>query len=126
MPGEAEIAANPRARSAVLRVAERTADPIPEQSQRKRLNGNEQIEFPSAACACVSAFSVVMQQNQYRLNFTALDKAKKQEIALEQDYAQMRLQQARLANHEAISTAAEKQNLHPLFSGNTSRVEHQR
>lgn len=74
---------------------------------------------------CVSAFSVVMQQNQYRLNFTALDKAKKQEIALEQDYAQMRVQQARLANHEAIR-AAEKQNLHPPVSGNTFMVEHQR
>lgn len=65
------------------------------------------LNFLLLLAVCVSAFSVVMQQNQYRLNFTALDKAKKQEIALEQDYAQMRLQQARLANHEAIRAAAE-------------------
>ncbi|EFM05329.1 cell division protein FtsL [Neisseria meningitidis ATCC 13091] len=84
------------------------------------------LNFLLLLAVCVSAFSVVIQQNQYRLNFTALDKAKKQEIALEQDYAQMRLQQARLANHEAIRAAAEKQNLHPPVSGNTFMVEHQR
>lgn len=84
------------------------------------------LNFLLLLAVCVSAFSVVMQQNQYRLNFTALDKAKKQEIALGQDYAQMRLQQARLANHEAIRAAAEKQNLHPPVSGNTFMVAHQR
>ncbi|SPY31990.1 cell division protein FtsL-related protein [Neisseria gonorrhoeae] len=77
---------------------------------------------------CVSAFSVVMQQNQYRLNFTALDKAKKQEIALEQDYAQMRVQQARLANHEAIRGGGRKTKppsagFGQYLYGGTSKIE---
>ena len=53
------------------------------------------LNFLLLIAVCISAFSVVIQQNQYRLNFTALYKAKKQEIALEQNYAQLRLQQAR-------------------------------
>lgn len=84
------------------------------------------LNFFLLPAVCVSAFLVVIQQNQYRLNFTALYKAKKQEIALEQNYAQLRLQQARLANHEAIRSAAEKQNLRPPVSGNTFMVEHQK
>ena len=39
----------------------------------------------------VSAFSVVTVQNQSRLHFIALDKAQKQEIKLDQDYARLKL-----------------------------------
>jgi cell division protein FtsL len=39
------------------------------------------------------------------------DKAQKREIQLEQDYARLKLEQARLANHKLIKVAAEKQHL---------------
>lgn len=74
----------------------------------------------------VSAFSVVSLQNQYRVNFIALDKAKKQEIRLNEDYAQLRLQQAKLANHKLIKVVAEKQNLRPPAATNTVMIEQKR
>ena len=38
-PSEAEVAANPRSRSAVLRVAERTDAPLPAEHQKRRRGG---------------------------------------------------------------------------------------
>jgi len=66
----------------------------------------------------VSAFAVVFKQNQSRLHFIELDKAQKREIQLEQDYARLKLEQARLAN-----LAAEKQHLLPPGAHNTAMLE---
>lgn len=66
---------------------------------------------------------VVTVQNQSRLHFIALDKAQKQQIKLDQDYARLKLEQARLANHKLIKVAAEKQNLQPPTLRNTVMVE---
>jgi len=52
-----------------------------------------------------------------------LDKAQKQEIKLDQDYARLKLDQARLANHKLIKVAAEKQRLKPPGADNTVMVE---
>ncbi len=53
-----------------------------------------------------------------------LDKAQKQEIKLEQDYARLKLGQAKLSNHKLIKVAAEKQRLQPPSAHNTVMVEH--
>lgn len=95
-------------------------------NREKRLNGNEQIEFLSAACGVRFRFFRCDAAKPVQAQLHSFGQGEKQEIALEQDYAQMRVQQARLANHEAIRAAAEKQNLHPPVSGNTFMVEHQR
>ncbi|ASK27578.1 cell division protein FtsL [Neisseria chenwenguii] len=73
--------------------------------------------------AFASGFAVVSVQNQSRQHFIALDKAQKQEIKLEQDYARLKLEQARLSNHKLIKSAAEKQNLQPPSAHNTIMVE---
>lgn len=70
-----------------------------------------------------SGFAVVNVQNQSRQYFIALDKAQKQEIKLDQDYARLKLEQARLANHKLIKVAAEKQALNPPSAHNTVMVE---
>ncbi|PSJ80386.1 cell division protein FtsL [Neisseria iguanae] len=70
-----------------------------------------------------TGLAVVTVQNQSRLYFIALDKAQKQQIKLDQDYARLKLEQARLANHKLIKVAAEKQNLQPPTSRNTVMVE---
>lgn len=67
--------------------------------------------------------AVVTVQNESRQHFIALDKAEKQQIKLDQDYARLKLEQARLANHKLIKVAAEKQNLQPPTSYNTVMVE---
>ena len=64
----------------------------------------------------VSAFAVVTVQDQSRLHFIALDKAQKQEIKLDQDYARLKLDQL-------IKVAAEKQRLKPPGADNTVMVE---
>ena len=46
-----------------------------------------------------------------------------QEIQLEQDYARLKLDQAKLANHQLIKAAAEKQNLRPPGALDTKMVE---
>ena len=70
-----------------------------------------------------SGFWVVYEQDRSRQSFMALDKAQKQEIKLDQDYARLKLNQARLANHKLIKVAAEKQNLQPPSAYNTIMVE---
>ena len=45
--------------------------------------------------ASASGFAVVTVQDQARRNYMVLDKAQKQEIKLEQDYARLKLGQAR-------------------------------
>ena len=70
-----------------------------------------------------SGFWVVYEQDHSRQSFMALDKAQKQEIKLDQDYARLKLNQARLANHKLIKVAAEKQNLQPPSAYNTIMVE---
>ncbi|WP_416191393.1 cell division protein FtsL [Neisseria sp. CCUG12390] len=71
----------------------------------------------------LTGMAVVTIQDKSRQHFIALDKAQKQQIKLEQDYARLKLEQARLANHKLIKVAAEKQNLQPPASGNTVMVE---
>ncbi|WP_373740520.1 cell division protein FtsL [Neisseria sp.] len=70
-----------------------------------------------------SGLAVVNVQNQSKQYFIALDKAQKQEIRLEQDFARLKLEQARLANHKLIKVAAEKQSLQPPSAGDTFMVE---
>ena len=71
-----------------------------------------------------SGFAVVTVQDQARRNYMVLDKAQKQEIKLEQDYARLKLGQAKLSNHKLIKVAAEKQRLQPPSAHNTVMVEH--
>lgn len=73
-----------------------------------------------------TGMAVVTIQNESRQHFIALDKAQKQQIKLDQDYARLKLEQARLANHKLIKTAAEKQNLKPPTARNTVMVERQK
>jgi cell division protein ftsL len=74
--------------------------------------------------ASASGFAVVTVQDQARRNYMVLDKAQKQEIKLEQDYARLKLGQAKLSNHKLIKVAAEKQRLQPPSAHNTVMVEH--
>ena len=74
--------------------------------------------------ASESGFAVVTVQDQARRNYMVLDKAQKQEIKLEQDYARLKLGQAKLSNHKLIKVAAEKQRLQPPSAHNTVMVEH--
>ncbi|EFI23690.1 cell division protein FtsL [Neisseria sp. oral taxon 014 str. F0314] len=74
--------------------------------------------------ASASGFVVVTVQDQARRNYMVLDKAQKQEIKLEQDYARLKLGQAKLSNHKLIKVAAEKQRLQPPSAHNTVMVEH--
>lgn len=74
--------------------------------------------------ASTSGFAVVTVQDQARRNYMVLDKAQKQEIKLEQDYARLKLGQAKLSNHKLIKVAAEKQRLQPPSAYNTVMVEH--
>lgn len=73
-----------------------------------------------------TGFSVVTVRNELSQNFIELDKAQKQESQLEQDYARLKLEQARLANHKLVKMAAEKQELQPPTSANTVMVERRR
>lgn len=73
--------------------------------------------------AFATGVAVVTVQNESRQRFMALDKAQKQQIKLDQDYARLKLEQARLANHKLIKVAAERQNLKPPTSYNTVMVE---
>lgn len=75
------------------------------------------------ALALVSGVSVVTVQNQSRQYFIALDKAQKQKTVLEQEYARLKFEQAKLANHQLIKVAAKEQNLRPPAQEDTQIVE---
>lgn len=73
--------------------------------------------------AFVSGLAAVTVQNQSREYFIALDKAQKQEIKLEQDFARLKLAQAGLASHQRIIAAAAKNRLKPPSAANTEIIE---
>ena len=73
--------------------------------------------------ALLSGLAAVTVQDRSRQQFIALDKAEKQEIHLEQDYARLKLDQAKLANHQLIKSAAERQNLHPPAMTETRMIQ---
>ncbi|MDO4641736.1 MAG: cell division protein FtsL [Neisseria sp.] len=73
--------------------------------------------------ALVSGLSVVAVQNQSRQYFIALDKAQKNKVTLDQEYARLKFEQAKLSNHKLIKAAAQNQNLRPPESGDTQIVE---
>ncbi len=70
-----------------------------------------------------SGLGVVTVQDQSRRHYIELDRAEKHTIALDQDYARLKLEQAKLANHKLIKEAAERQNLHPPGSADTKMIE---
>lgn len=71
----------------------------------------------------LTGFGVVTVQDETRQYFIQLQNAEKQKIKLNQDFAKLKLEQARLANHKLIKVAAEKQHLQPPSSSNTVIVE---
>ncbi len=75
------------------------------------------------AVALLSGLAVVTVQDQSRQHFISLDKAEKQEVQLEQDYARLKLDQARLSNHQLIKNAAERQSLHAPEMTETRMVQ---
>ena len=70
-----------------------------------------------------SGLAVVTVQNQSRQYYIALDKAEKIKISLDQDYARLKLEQARLANHKLIKAAAEAQKLRAPSQKNKQNIE---
>ncbi|MCS4533994.1 MULTISPECIES: cell division protein FtsL [Neisseria] len=75
--------------------------------------------------ALLSGLAVVTVQDQSRQYYISLDKAEKQEIQLEHDYARLKLEQAKLSNHKLIRQAAERQQLHPPGASDTRMIETQ-
>ncbi len=73
--------------------------------------------------ALLSGLAVVTVQDQSRQYYISLDKAEKQEVQLEQDYARLKLDQAKLSNHQLIKSAAERQNLHPPAMTETRMIQ---
>lgn len=61
--------------------------------------------------AFMSGLAAVTVQNQSRADFIELDRANREEEQLEQEYARLKLAQAKLANHQLIKVAAEKQKM---------------
>ncbi len=74
------------------------------------------------AVVFASAMTVVTVKDQTRLRFSALDRAQKAEVQLEQDYARLQLAQAKLANTRLVKAAAEKQKLQPPTAADTKII----
>lgn len=75
------------------------------------------------ALALASGLAVVTVQNQSRQYYIELDKAQKEKVSLEQDYARLKFEQAKRANHKLIKTAAQEQNLRPPKQEDTQIIE---
>lgn len=63
-------------------------------------------------CVLGSALYLVMVQDQARQRFIALERGQKEEKLLNEEYAQLVLEQTRLINHATIEKGAQKQGLH--------------
>ena len=76
-PGDAEVAANPRSRSATLRVAERTAHPLPRRLRRRAAAVNAamvRLNLLLLAVLVVCALSLVTSRHQARKLFVELER----------------------------------------------------
>ena len=73
--------------------------------------------------ALASGMAVITVQDQSREYFIALTNAQKQQTQLNDDFSRLKLEQAKLANHQLIKAAAEKQNLRPPGALDTKMVE---
>lgn len=71
----------------------------------------------------LTGLGVVTVEDQSRQYYIELDRAEKHEVELDQDYARLKLEQAKLANHKLIKAAAERQNLHPPGNADTQMIE---
>lgn len=70
----------------------------------------------------LSALAVVTVQNHSRESFIAVEKAKRHESDLEEEYRRLQWQQAQLANHTRIKEAAAQQQLRPPVMQNTKII----
>lgn len=75
------------------------------------------------ALALVSGLAVVTVQNQSRQYYIELDKAQKEKVKLDQEYARLKFEQAKRANHKLIKAAAQEQNLRPPRQEDTQMIE---
>lgn len=73
--------------------------------------------------ALLSGLAVVTVQDRSRQYYISLDKAEKHEVRLEQDYARLKLEQAKLSNHTLIKEAAGRQRLQPPGASDTRMIE---
>ena len=71
----------------------------------------------------LTGLGVVTVEDQSRQYYIELDRAEKHEVELDQDYARLKLEQAKLANHQLIQAAAKQQNLHPPGNTDTKMIE---
>lgn len=70
----------------------------------------------------LSALAAVTVQNQSRQYFVELDQAQKGEALLNDDFSRLKLQQAKLSNHQLIQQAAQAQRLRPPEIAETHMV----
>ena len=69
--------------------------------------------------AVLSALAVVSVQDSSRESFITLEKEHQRRADLEEEYRRLQWQQAKLANHNFIKSAAEQQRLQPPAMQNT-------
>ena len=99
-PGADEVAANPRARSAVMRIAERTAE-------RAALIARLNLILLAILVAC--ALSVVTSQHKARKLYVELQKEQELAKQLEIEWGQLQLEQSTWAMHARIEKIASGQ-----------------
>ncbi len=92
-PGADEVADNPRARSAVMRVAEKAAGGPP---------GMNRLTFFLLAALLLCALSLVSAQHQARTLFVALERAQSEEKQLDIDWSRLQYQQSALGKTRAL------------------------
>ncbi len=138
-PSDDEIAANPRARSAVLRVAERTAghfqaawktdimtimkfsikDKLPEKVKPMATKTNIILLL----LVLWSAYHVVDLNNSITHETQRYGKAQEQEIRLNQDYAELQYEFSQAAETKMINNAAVKLKMHAPSAQETVILE---
>ena len=110
--GEAEVAANPRARSATLRVAERT---------RSRAARDTRINLLLLAVLVACALSLVTSRHQARKLFVDLEREQAQSRAYEVEFGQLQIEQSTWAMPARVEKIGREQ-LHMQLPS-TARTE---